>query len=326
MIIIVSTANDSAVSSVMAALEKKSRRDVMWLNLETAFTDVSFQSQVGPKGLSWSIQSRKHPELVATPENITAVYWRRPVSYLGSPFMGIPTSKNLDAVEIFWSIRWHLEALPAKLFPLGHPWSFARAENKHRQMETAVKLGFSVPATLHSNQPQLLEEFARNHSEVALKALRMPAVSLDGDVMKARHIHCKSFSGQKLADRLSTVDQCQLYCQETISRPADWRITILPHRVICAEINVSSLPEDVLDWRQFTENLPHRIIPVDSAFEAKLRAFLREMDIPAGYFDFAAPASGPPIFFECNTNAQWLWLEQITGYGYGEAIAEELCR
>ena len=48
------------------------------------------------------------------------------------------------------------------------------------------------------------------------------------------------------------------------------------------------------------------------------------MELKAGYFDFARPEEGPPVFFECNTNAQWYWIEQITGHPISEAIAQGL--
>jgi hypothetical protein len=326
MIVIVSTANDSAISSVIKSLKNRGREDVLWLDLETAFQEVTLESRADSQGVSWSIRSKQHPHLVVTPDNITAVYWRRPVSYLGSPFMGIPTSQNLDALEVFWSIRWHLEALPQHLFPLGHPWMFARCENKHRQMELAQQLGFQIPNTLHSNAPQLLSAFAREQETVAIKALRMPAVSANGDVMRARHISCRAFPGKALADRLDTTERCQLYCQEAIQRRADLRITVLPQQTICTEIDITPLEGNKLDWREHSKELPHRIIPIDPAFDAQLRQYLAAMELTAGYFDFAVPFSGPPIFFECNTNAQWLWIEQVTGFSFGDAIAQELCR
>ena len=324
MIVIVATLEDIAIKSVVEALERLGRRDVLWLDLEKAIDEVTLDSRIEQGKLAWSIRSKSRPELVASPETIEAVYWRRPISYIGSPFMGIPTSANLDAVEIFWSIRWHLEALPARLFPLGHPWIFARAENKHRQMEAAREIGFRLPETLHSNDPARLAAFARGHSPVAIKALRMPAVSRDGDVYRARHISCRSFDGGDLARRLEGRERCQLYCQEAVDRKCDWRITVLPHQTICAEIDTSPLEGNQLDWREQAKDLDHRIVRLDPEFEGKLRSYLELMELTAGYFDFAVPQEGPPVFFECNTNAQWLWIEQTTGYPIAEAIAREL--
>lgn len=324
MIVIVATTGDVAMSGVVKALAKMGRTDVLWLDLEQAHDQVTLCSQVDATGMRWSIQSRARPELIANPETITAVYWRRAISHIGSPFLGIPTSANLDHLEVFWSIRWHLESLPAHLFPLGHPWIFSQAENKHRQMETALKVGFTIPPTLHSNAPSLLQAFIAEQEEVAIKALRMPAVSATGEVQRARHISCKSFTAAYLNDRLSKVESGQLYCQKKIQRPHDLRITVLPQETICAAIDTTDLVGNNLDWREHSLKHKHTIVPVEPAFESQLRAFLAEMGLTAGYFDFAAPVDGPLVFFECNTNAQWAWLEQVTGHPYSEAIAKAL--
>jgi hypothetical protein len=324
MIVIVATSNDPAIGPVIEALERLGRSDVLWLDLETAMDDIVLESRIIDGKMRWNFRSEKRPDSVCSPETISAVYWRRPVSYLGSPFLGIPTSANLDAVEIFWSIRWHLESLPASRFPLGHPWVFARAENKHRQMEVAGRLGFRLPETLHSNDPGQLAGFARGHSSVALKALRMPAVSTSGEVQKARHISCRAFDGEQLAGQIAGRDRCQLYCQEAVARKRDWRITVLPNQTICAEIDTSPLEGNKLDWREHSLELPHRIVELEPSFDRQLRAFLSEMELTSGYFDFAVPEEGPPVFFECNTNAQWLWIQQVTGHPIAEAIAREL--
>lgn len=324
MIVIVATSNDSAIEQVVEALERLGRTDVFWLDLETAMEDVVLDSRVRNGKLQWSCWSKKRPDLVCSPETASAVYWRRPVSHHGSPLLGIPTSGNLDQVEIFSSIRWHLESLPASKFPLGHPWVFTRAENKHRQIEVAGRLGFRLPETLHSNDPERLAAFAREHSPVAVKALRVPAVRSGDDLLKARHISCRAFDGAQLADQLSGRERCQLYCQEAIARKRDWRITVLPHQTVCAEIDTSPLEGNKLDWREHSLELPHKIVELDPAFERQLRTFLAEMELTSGYFDFAVPDVGPPVFFECNTNAQWLWIQQVTGYPIAEAIAREL--
>ena len=324
MIVIVATKDDQGVGGVVEALHRMGRRDVLWLDLEKSIDDVILESRAGPEGVHWSIRSRENPEWVADPTTISAVYWRRPVRYLGSPFMGIPTSENLDAVEVFWSVRWHLESLPARLFPLGHPWMFARAENKHRQMEAALKVGFDVPPTLHSNNISALREFIADQEEVAVKALRMPAVTATGEVHRARHIACKSFRADFLNERLARLERGQLFCQKAIRRTHDLRITVLPQRTICAAIDTTTLEGNKLDWREDSMTREHRIIGVEPAFERQLRQFLAEMELTAGYFDFAVPDEGPPIFFECNTNAQWHWIELVTGYPVAESIAREL--
>jgi hypothetical protein len=43
-----------------------------------------------------------------------------------------------------------------------------------------------------------------------------------------------------------------------------------------------------------------------------------------GCFDIGITKSGEPVFFECNPNGQWQWVENLTGLPIGKAIADEL--
>jgi hypothetical protein len=326
MIVIVATSDDLSMAPVIEALGRLGRKDVFRLDLETAFEDVSLSFRAGAGGIRWSVRSLSHPELKFDAESVSSVYWRRPVRFLGSPFLGIPTSENLDSLEVFWSIRWLLEALPERVFPFGHPHSFARGENKHRQLATAREIGFAVPETCHSNEIAVLEDFVSSQAEIAVKAMRMPAVSSEGEVKDARHIACRSFTSSFLLERLRKARRTQLYCQQTVHRKRDLRIMVFPQDTIAAEIDTSALAEGKLDWREHMSEIPHRIVPLDPAFERQLREFLRILGLSAGYFDFAVPETGPPVFFECNTNAGWFWIEHLTGHPISEAIARELAR
>lgn len=325
MIALIATAGDEAATAVAEALNRLGHKDVFWLDLETGFEKVSLNFRADQSGgVRWTIQSRADPSLVLDQDNISAVYWRRPLKMLGSPFLGIPTPANLDPLEVFWSLRWIMEALPPSLYPLGHPYSFTRAENKHRQLAAALKMGFPIPPTCHSNEPSSLIAFASEQKEVAVKAMRMPAISPDGAPDEARHIACKSFSSDFLVGRLQKVERTQLYCQRALRRRKDLRIMVFPHQTIMAEIDTTQLPDNKLDWREQLGELNYRIVPIDPEFDRRLREFLVLMELKTGYFDFAQPDDGPPVFFECNTNAGWLWIEHTTGHPIAETIAREL--
>jgi hypothetical protein len=323
MIVIVAPEDDPHARAVAEALKRTGTADTFWLDLEKAQENYILEWHAHDAGMEWSVASRTHSTTL-DPHAITAVYWRRVVSALTSPLLALPTSANLDQYEVFWSLRWLLEALPPQLFPLGHPQALARAENKHRQFLAAIECGLRVPASFHSNSLEALRRFIAGQREIALKALRLPGVIQSGAQTETRHIFCKSFAPEFLLERLQGMEQTQLFCQESIRRARDLRIMVFPGETIAAEIGTASLPEGKLDWREDCLALPHRIVPVSPAFDRQLRRFLERMELKAGYFDFAVPDEGPPVFFECNTNAQWIWIEQLTGHPVSEAIARAL--
>ena len=62
----------------------------------------------------------------------------------------------------------------------------------------------------------------------------------------------------------------------------------------------------------------------DLELRARLHAYMEAFGLNFGCFDFAVTKSGEPVFFECNPNGQWQWVENLTGLPIGKAIAEEL--
>lgn len=53
-------------------------------------------------------------------------------------------------------------------------------------------------------------------------------------------------------------------------------------------------------------------------------AYLDELGLRFGAFDFALTDDGAPVFLECNPNGQWGWLEDATGLPIAAAIADLL--
>ncbi len=255
---------------------------------------------------------------------ISAVYWRRPISFELALDYNHPTGECVSRAEAYHAIRFTIENLPKKLFPLGHPTAHARAGNKLKQLAAAKRHGFCVPESLVGNNSQLLRQFLEHHEDVVVKPLYVTAVyGLAKRNAIEKQLWCSALKSAVLTDHLLQFDKSQLFIQERVTKTADWRITVLPHVAFCCEIETTSMPANEADWRKFTKSLPHRLVEMPQAFEAKLRGLLGELDIPAGYFDFAIPADGgEPVFLEVNTNAQWLWIEQRTGAPISQEIAK----
>jgi hypothetical protein len=328
MIAIVAPDDDESAKAVMAALERAGRRDVMLLDLEKAFETLTLSWHSDSLGSRWSVAN--HSPGAGTQrideQSLSAVWWRRPARSLDSAFFRYPQSGNLDAFEMFWSLHWLLESLPPSLFPLGHPHALAVAENKHLQLAAARQAGLCVPESCHSNDIAALMEFASSRTLLAVKALRLPAITPAGeyDWRTARPMACKSVSSSLLLGRLQSIKATQLFCQDAIQRKTDLRIVVLPGEIIAVEIDLSNLKNDVLDWRPGVAESAQRIVSVPPDLEQKLRQFLALMNLKSGHFDLAVPDFGPPVFFECNPNGQWDWIQKLTGHPIDDAMARAL--
>jgi hypothetical protein len=95
------------------------------------------------------------------------------------------------------------------------------------------------------------------------------------------------------------------------------------NKIFGCRINSQSNDLTCEDFRFDARSLKHEAFDC-SKIHDKLLAYMRTFGINFGCFDIAVTESGEYIFFECNPNGQWLWIEELTGIPIGKAIAELL--
>jgi glutathione synthase/RimK-type ligase-like ATP-grasp enzyme len=258
------------------------------------------------------------PEAMAA----TAIWWRRPARIEDSLAFQFPTGAEIAMAEAWHALRLAAEAMPASLFPLGHPSAIDKSANKLRQLALARDVGFHVPATIVGNDTTALGEFLSARERVVVKPLHA-AAAYEAPERKTTSslLWCRGLASADLLGKLPAAGATQLMVQQAVDKRADWRITVLPHTTIACEIDTSTLGPDEPDWRKKTMELPHRIFTPDDAFDRLLRRYVTALDLPAGYFDFAIDDGGTPWFLEMNTNAQWLWIERLTGHPIAREVA-----
>lgn len=251
-----------------------------------------------------------------------AIWWRRPRSLEDKLKLAFPLGEEIASAEAYHSFRLACEALPRRFFPLGHPVPMENAANKLLQLHLAKRVGFAVPETLVGNNPSAHREFLQRHERVVVKPLHANvAYDKVNRGTAVQELWCRGFPSAALLPHMQEQRPVQLMIQAAVPKIRDWRITVLPMQTFCCEIDTSNLPPDEPDFRPKTMSLPHTMIPIEPQFDQQLRRFLQELELPAGYFDFAVPKDGLPVFLECNTNAQWLWIEKLTGVSISGEIA-----
>jgi hypothetical protein len=311
--------------------EQLGKRGVSWCRLSGGELGEKFRYVIDPLaedfGVSqWSASLRRVlGEGDAAREPIQGIYWRRPIRLEQSLMESHPAAEELAGAEAITAFRLACATFPPAMFPLGHPDAIRQADNKLRQLRLATQVGFTVPETRVGNDPVALREMVARHGACVVKPLRHAAVyELERRSQTAHLLWCREFSSTVLQKHLAESQSSQMLVQQAVKKVADWRITVLPHKTICCEIDTSGLPPGEPDWRKRTMTLPHQIIEVTADFERLLRRFMDGIGLPAGYFDFAVTAEGVPYFLEMNPNAQWLWIERLTGYSISSDIADAL--
>ncbi|MFF2146005.1 hypothetical protein [Kitasatospora sp. NPDC058190] len=101
----------------------------------------------------------------------------------------------------------------------------------------------------------------------------------------------------------------------------DVRVTAVGDRLVAVRIDSPDL-----DWRHRQNLLTRTPIEVPKPVARTITAYLTELRLTFGAFDFAVTAGGDWYFLECNPNGQWAWQPAETTAAIAQAIADQLER
>ncbi len=119
------------------------------------------------------------------------------------------------------------------------------------------------------------------------------------------------------------------YLQEYIDKDYEVRVTCVKDHIFACKINSQSMDETHgrIDWRQgIDEGMEHSMFNLPEFVRDFCISFLHELNINFGCFDFIVTTKDEYVFLECNSNGQWLWIEQETGLPISKCIAETLSK
>lgn len=251
-------------------------------------------------------------------EAILAAWWRRPNAFARDQ---LDWARQLSLDQERRNMQTALwSAIPGKVW-LSAPEQIRRAENKIGQLLAAREVGFAIPQTVVSNRwftinSLLPEDIILKMSVGALysgstsdELLVLPTTRLTNDPTTLP-VDSRPFPG---------------YWQPYVSKGKEWRITVVGDKFFDAAIYTSD--DAKTDWRM------KQFDPTKVAFKAerfpdvqhqRCLAFLGNIGLRFGAFDFIETPDGEIVFLECNPNGQYGWLEEQLGLPISKALAAEL--
>jgi hypothetical protein len=174
-----------------------------------------------------------------------------------------------------------------------------------------------VPESLITNNPAQAHLFALKYSRIIYKPLiHVRYVTPDGP----RTIWTEPVHADELDETISGTAHL---LQSLVDKVADLRITVAGDQVFCVRID-SDPPQ--LDWRYDYDRLTYTWCDPPAELTGPLISYLKHFGLAFGCFDFGLTEQGEPVFFECNPNGQWSWLEEETGAPISAALADLLKR
>lgn len=280
----------------------------------------------GLERASWTAVGRAALDLA----DVGAVWWRRP----GEPVVRDPTAsapaQGMLAAEsaTFVDDLWDLDVMPA--LPAPRP-VVRRAQLKARQLVLAGRLGFELPATLVTNDPDEALDFV---ASVGACRLVSKQVGFTHTIPSPRG-HSYRDSYVRYTERVTTRDlvhaealrHCPMILQAEVAKSHEVRVTVVGDQVFATAVGEGDRGTGGVDHRRRHDqgvqpDLAATELPADISDLCRTLTTLQGLRYSA--IDLVVRPDGSYVFLESNPSGQYLWVELATGLPISAAIAREL--
>ncbi len=224
----------------------------------------------------------------------------------------------------FWKAEWAMLRMAAQAALLGHPHvrlinpgtATAYAGLKPVQLSLAKEAGFSVPRTVMGND---LEAVRATFGESMLyKPLSGEAITGIGNPPPA----ILRTNDLLMSDLVNIAPGI---FQDKIEKSFELRVTVCGSEVTAVKIDSQSINISKLDWRKAQHRSEiYSMYDVDEALHSAITRYMRLANLDFGAMDLAITPGGGCVFFECNPEGQWLWMEEHLNLSITKAAARML--
>jgi len=289
-------------------------------NTDKILTDYDVIYEISNEKTFFEIKYKQH-NLSINNTQITCVWERRPMEPLATydPFDDENVKKIiLDEADGF--IKFFRYSLTNVLW-IGHPIIERQAGSKILQKIVAKEIGFRIPDTIFSNVFSTIEIF--ENKQVAIKPISSFDIEASGGNI-VFYTRKKSYQDLKNIGEISFRNNVN-FIEEYIEKDYELRVTVIKDTCFSAKIESQKLDleKGAIDWRQgYDHGISFTEISIPEEIEAKCFLFLEYFNLNFGCFDFIVEKNGNHVFLECNTNGQWMWLEEEAKLPISKKLAE----
>jgi len=320
MILILTSKLDSHVGAVTRHLDASG---APWVRINTEDLPRNVVLEIEPACGAGTVKILDSGREFSLSE-VSAIWHRKPDPVDLSHFTLEPA--ECDYVEAEFNEVLHgLYALLRERYWINNPLTTRLAHRKLLQLRTAALSGFAVPRTIVTNIPSRASAFAAKAESLALKSLGALSVTRVDEQKEIHHgLFTRRINAAELDGHIDKVRHMPTQLQEFIPKRAELRITCVGDQYFACRIVVEGNAAAAEDHRFVTKELPHQPIECPAALREPIRRYLDSFGLNFGCFDVAETYSGDYVFFECNPNGQWLWVEELAGLPIGRAVANLL--
>ncbi|MGW0045619.1 MvdC/MvdD family ATP grasp protein [Rhodococcus sp. NPDC003348] len=252
---------------------------------------------------------------------VDAVWFRRPGDPVAHGETTDPAIKEYveQECEVFAAALW--DDLDALAVP-GTRADIRSAGRKQTQLRLAGRLGFELPPTLVTTDPDAFLDFWDAHEGRVITKPLQRSWLVRGDESYARMAEPATTTDVAAAD---AVRLCPMIVQAYVPKRVELRVTVVGTEVFAAEIHSQDANHTRLDWRCYdpsTTRYGVHTLPEDIRRRCVL--LVAELGLRYGAIDLILTPAGHYVFLEINPSGQWLWIEDATGLPICASIADLL--
>jgi glutathione synthase/RimK-type ligase-like ATP-grasp enzyme len=272
-------------------------------------------ARLDPNATSWSGWFGGIPREVDL-SSLRAVYYRRP-SEFHIPSGASPAEEAFARSQARHGVSGVLTSLPDVIW-LNSPSAMADARVKPYQLAVAQRCGLRIPATLITNEPEVVSDFARSvGGRIITKSL---ATMVTVDDRRGSGVLYTAEVAEELWSHPSIAATAHLF-QEFVPG-VDVRLTVVAGEFFAAEIHPGDAAGPI-DIRAHHENVTYRIVEVPYDVRSAVLDLLRELRLTFAALDFRIVPGRGWVFLEANPNGQWAFIPELRD-SIAHAIADFL--
>lgn len=306
MILIISTADDIHATAVQKQLDA--------IGAENRILNLSEFPMSMEIGLSFATGAEaqlalklKDAKLIDFGK-VKSVWWRRPQGFGFPPALNDPVNRGFAQQESDFAFKGMYLSAPA--FWVNDLTRDALASHKVWQLKTAVQLGFDIPRTLITNDPEQARRFkAETTGKVIYKAfLASPMAWRETRVLRDEDLAM-----------LDSVRLAPVIFQSYVPSVRDLRVTVVGRKIFpaAAETTDAEYPTDV----RMNPGIKWSPCDLPKPVQTKILAMMDAFGLQYGAFDFRVTPEGRHVFLEVNPAGQFLFIENSTGHKIAQELA-----
>ncbi|HUW09170.1 MAG TPA: hypothetical protein VM537_05535 [Anaerolineae bacterium] len=251
--------------------------------------------------------------------DIHSVWFRRPLMPTPAREIVEPRARQFSTVESLAYIEGLWRTLDC--FWVSKPDRIRAAESKLLQLKIARDLGFSIPNTLVTSDPDEARDFLAATNKVVYKPLRQSRLQHQRGAM----LIFTSVVHDSHVSQLEAVKYAPCIFQEYVPKQFEVRLTVFGTQVFATEIHSQTTEDAKDDWRRSPARaVPHRAHTLPQKVEAKCVQLVETLGLAFGAIDMVLTPQGEYVFLEINPNGQWAWIEQRTGQRMSRSLVDLL--